>query len=142
MKIVLKYQFNLLNAEFNIGFEQKTRKKKENNVAKIIRFRANPRKETYKPLPIIISFGAENPTNWVVEEVKQAKVLLYSLKFKNVFYNKDLTLSQIVQWKKLFYKKLKQEMMKMKNKTQARTKGNNQYRKRNEMMVKVNLNRT
>ena len=49
--------------------------KAEQEAAKIIRFRANPTKETSKPLHIRVSFGAKYPTDLVVEEVlKQAKI--------------------------------------------------------------------
>ena len=63
--------------------------KKMSYLAKIVRFRANPTKETSESLHVRVSFSAKNPSDLEVEEVlKQAKVLKDSIKFKNVFFNK------------------------------------------------------
>ena len=65
-----------------------------------LELKANPSKGKSKPVPIRVSFGTENPTDLLVEEVlKHTKLLKDSLKFKKVLFSKDLTLPQIVQLK-------------------------------------------
>ena len=63
-------------------------------------------------------------------------------KFKNVFFNKDLTLSEIVQLKKLIKTRNNENEKLDAMHVQAKIKANYRYGIRNEMVVKVNLNRT
>ena len=66
------------------------------HVYKVKRFRSNSKNNTAsKPLPIRVTFYEDD--NIVLDTLKRAKKLKDSLKFKNVFLNKDLTASQIVQ---------------------------------------------
>jgi len=87
--------------------------KDESKTAIIKRFKVNPSKtvnlnvpfvfSTPKPSPIRVSFGAKNGFTYInVEDVlKKAKALKDSVKYKSVFFNKDLTVTQIVHLKQL-----------------------------------------
>ena len=93
-------------------------------------------------MPIRVSFGAKNPTDLLVEEVLlQPKVLKDSLKF-NVFFNKEMALTQIVQLKKLIRTRNDENEKLNAMHMQAKTKVNYRYGIRNEMVVKVNLIKT
>ena len=82
--------------------------KAEQELARIKRFKENPNKTATpaKPWPVRVSFGATGATDIIVEEVlKKAKVLKDSRKYKSVFFNKDLTVPQIVRLKQLIQTK-------------------------------------
>ena len=80
-----------------IGMEKESLK---TYVYKVKRFRSSSKNTTAsKPLPIRVTFYEDD--NIVIDTLKKAKKLKDSLKFKNVFFNKDLTASQIVQLKQL-----------------------------------------
>jgi hypothetical protein len=76
----------------------------EQEAAKIKRFKS--KSTATKSLPIRVIFGGNLDetmrTEIVVSQVlKQAKVLKDSQKFKTFFFNKDLTVPQIIQLKQL-----------------------------------------
>ena len=108
-------------------------------VIEVKRFKANPIKTTAsKPLPVRISLG----TCSVNEVLKKAKTLKNSVKFKSVFFNKDLTAVQINRLKQL---------IKTRNTENAKLDAKNKETKaiatycygiRNDMVVKVSVNKT
>ena len=71
----------------------------KDNVKEIKRFKANPNKTaTSKPLPVRITLKYFSNVNITL---KKAKALRDSVKFKSVFFNKDLTTTQIDRLKQL-----------------------------------------
>jgi len=117
----------------------------EQEAAKIKRFKS--KSTATKSLPIRVTFGGNLDetlrTEIVVSQVlKQAKVLKDSKKFKNVFFNKDLTVPQIIQLKQLIQtRNSENEKLDAKHK-EANTKANFRYGIRNDMVVKVYLDKT
>ena len=71
----------------------------KDNVKEIKRFKANPKKTaTSKPLHVRITLKYISDVNITL---KKAKALKDSVKFKSVFFNKDLTTAQIDRLKQL-----------------------------------------
>jgi hypothetical protein len=116
----------------------------EQVAAKIKRFKS--KSTATKSLPIRVIFGGNLDetmrTEIVVSQVlKQAKVLKDSQKFKTVFFNKDLTVPQIIQLKQLIQtRNTENEKLETKHK-EAITKANFRYGIRNDMVVKVYLDK-
>ena len=72
---------------------------RKDNVEEIKRFKANPNKTaTSIPLPVRITLKY---FSYVKINLKKAKALKDSVKFKSVFFNKDLTTTQIDRLKQL-----------------------------------------
>ena len=117
----------------------------EQEAAKIKRFKS--KSTATKSLPIRVIFGGNLDetmrTEIVVSQVlKQAKVLKDSQKFKTVFFNKDLTVPQIIQLKQLIQtRNTENEKLDAKQK-EANTKANFRYGIRNDMVVKVYWDKT
>ena len=85
-----------------------------------------------------MSFGATGATDIIVEEVlKKAKVLKDSRKYKSVFFNKDLTVPQIVRLKQLIQTRNDENSKLDAIHTAAKSKANYRYGIRNDMVVKV-----
>jgi hypothetical protein len=113
----------------------------EQEAAKIKRFKSKP--TVTKSLPIRVIFGGNLDETMRTEIlVSQAKVLKDSKKFKTVYFNKDLTVPQIIQLKQLIQtRNTENEKLDAKQK-EANTKANFRYGIRNDMVVKVYLDKT
>ena len=73
--------------------------KDESKTAIIKRFKVNPIKAVKLNVPFVFSTPKSSP---IREDVlKKAKALKDSVKYKSVFFNKDLTVTQIVHLKQL-----------------------------------------
>ena len=115
--------------------------KNEQKYAIIRRFRTNYNKTAVeKPLPVKVTFGKDITDMRIEDVLKKAKALKDSLKFKSVFFGKDLTVTQIVRLKQLI-KTRNEENSKLdaKNKV-TKTTETFRYGVRNDMVVKVFLN--
>ena len=112
---------------------------KKDSIIEVKRFKANPIKTTAsKPLPVRISL-----TGCCLNEVlKKAKMLKNSVKFKSVFFNKDLTAVQINRLKQLIKtRNTENAKLDAKNK-ETKAIATYRYGIRNDMVVKVSLNKT
>ena len=109
------------------------------DVEKIKRFKANPKRTAAaKSLPVRVTFKWEED---VLISLKKAKALKDSSKFKNVFFNKDLTALQIDRLKQLIKTRNTENVKLDANQTATKTKANYRYGIRNDMEVKVYVNK-
>ena len=116
-----------------IGMEKESLK---TYVYKVKRFRSSSKNTTAsKPLPIRVTFYEDD--NIVIDTLKKAKKLKDSLKFKNVFFNKDLTASQIVQLKQLIKTRNDENAKLDKLCKETSTKVPYRYGIRNDKVVKM-----
>ena len=83
-----------------------------------------------KPLPVRVTFGKDITDMRIEDVLKKAKALKDSLKFKSVFFGKDLTATQIVRLKQL---------IKTRNK-ETKTTATSRYKIRNDMVVSKYFN--
>jgi antitoxin component of RelBE/YafQ-DinJ toxin-antitoxin module len=93
------------------------------------------------PLPIRVCFGELHNESYIrIEEVlKKSKSLKDSQKYKKVFINRDLTVTQIIRLKQLI-KTRNEENLKLDAKhKEAKTAATYRYGIRNDMVVKVFL---
>ena len=93
------------------------------------------------PLPIRVCFGELHNESYIrIEEVlKKSKSLKSSQKYKKVFINRDLTVTQIIRLKQLI-KTRNEENLKLDAKhKEAKTRATYRYGIRNDMVVKVFL---
>jgi hypothetical protein len=112
---------------------------KKDSIIEVKRFKANPIKTAAsKPLPVRIRL-----TGCCLNEVlKKAKTLKNSVKFKSVFFNKDLTAVQINRLKQLIKtRNTENAKLDAKNK-ETKAIATYRYGIRNDMVVKVSLNKT
>ena len=92
-----------------------------------------------KPLPVRITFTFEED---VLTSLIKAKALKDSSKFNNVYFNKDLTATQIDRLKQLIKtRNTENAKLDAKNK-ELKQKATYRYGIRNDMVVKVYLNKT
>ena len=112
----------------------------KDNVKEIKRFKANPYKTaTSKPLPVRITLKYYSDVNITL---KKAKALKDSVKFKSVFFNKDLTTAQIDRLKQLIKTRNSENAKLDAKNTEAKTKATYRYGIRNDMVVKVFMDKT
>ena len=112
----------------------------KDNVKEIKRFKVNPNKTaTSKPLPVRITLKYNSDVNITL---KKAKALKDSVKFKSVFFNKDLTTAQIDRLKQLIKTRNSENAKLDAKNTEAKTKGTYRYGIRNDMVVKVFMDKT
>jgi antitoxin component of RelBE/YafQ-DinJ toxin-antitoxin module len=112
------------------------------DIKKIRRIKSTSKKAApTNPLPIRVCFGElHNETYIRIEEVlKKSKSLKDSQKYKKVFINRDLTVTQIIRLKQLI-KTRNEENLKLDAKhKEAKTTATYRYGIRNDMVVKVFL---